>query len=111
MKKILFQSPFILFFMGAAFITTNASAANLPDSVPKGWRMATSSTPDIVMGTDTTIKHGGKASGFIQRAPSPAYGFGNMLQYIAADAYVNKRVRLTAFLKMMRSTRKKLSLL
>lgn len=99
MKNILFRSPFILFFMGAAFISMNTSAGDLPDSVPKGWHRSASSTPDIVMGTDTTIKHSGKASGFIQRAPSPVYGFGNMLQYIAADAYVNKRVRLTAFLK------------
>ena len=99
MKKIIFRSPFILFFMGAAFTTIETRGDSLPDSIPKGWRYYSNNASDIVIGTDTSVRHSGKASGFIQRpfALKPSTGNVTMMQLIAADPYRNKRVRLTFY--------------
>ena len=99
MKKILFRSPFILFFMGAAFTTIETRGNSLRDSIPRGWRTEPNNPQDIVIGIDTTVRHSGKASGFVQRAlalkPSP--GNAVLWQSIAPDPYRNKRVRLTVY--------------
>lgn len=101
MKKILFRSPFILFFMGAVFTTIETRGSNLLDSIPKGWRTGANNPPDIVIGTDTTASHSGKASAFVQRALalkiSP--GSGVLMQSIASDPYRNKRVRLSVYVR------------
>ena len=101
MKKINFQSFFMIFFIGAAIITTAAKGNNLPDTIPKGWRAGLNNAPDIVIGTDTLVKHSGKASGFMQRSLSLKLlpGSANLLQSIAAEPYRNKRVRLSVYLK------------
>ena len=101
MKKILFRSPFILFFMGAAFTTIETRGNNLPDSIPKGWRAGPNNPADIIIGTDRTVRHSGKASGFVQRALSlkPSTGSGVLFQSIAADPYRNKRVRLSVYVR------------
>ena len=85
--------------MGAAFTRIETRGNSLPDSIPKGWRAFTNNAPDIVIGTDTAIRHSGKASGFIQRpfALKPSTGNVTMMQFITADPYRNKRVRLTVY--------------
>lgn len=88
-----------LFFIGAAFFASETRAGNLPDSIPKGWRSDSINSRDVVIGTDTVVKRSGKASGFIRRDPTPSYGTGTIMQTIAADAYRNKRVRLTVYIK------------
>lgn len=77
----------------------NTSAATLPDSIPKGWRYYSDSPPDYVIGTDTSVKHTGNASGFIQRplAINPSTGNVTMMQSIVADPYRNKRVRMKVY--------------
>ena len=99
MKKIHFQSLFMIFFMGAVMITTAARGNNLPDSIPKGWKAPVNKPPDLIIGIDTTVKHSGKASGIIQRplALKPSTGHVIMMQSIVADGFRNKRVRLTVF--------------
>lgn len=88
-----------LFFLGAVIFASETRAGNLPDSIPRGWRAASDNSPDVVIGTDKTIMRTGKASGFVERVPNPVYGAGSILQYIRADPYRNKRVRLTVYIK------------
>ena len=97
-KKNVTQFPFILFFM-AALTTIEASGNNLSDSIPKGWQAGPNNPADIIIGTDTTVRHSGKASGFVQCALALKPSTGNvvMWQSIAPDPYRNKRVRLTAY--------------
>lgn len=85
--------------MGTSFTMIETKACNLPDSVPKGWRAYAYNSPDIVIGTDTIVKHNGKASGFLQIPQSVVLCTGQMIQSIAADPYRKKRVRLTVYLK------------
>lgn len=59
--------------MGSVFIAIETKAAALPDSVPKGWRASVINPPEVDIGTDTMVKHSGKASGFIQHAPTPIF--------------------------------------
>lgn len=99
MKKIFIRSPFILFFMGAVFFTIETRASELQDSIPLGWRKSLSSSADVVIGTDTTVKHGGKTCAFLQRIPNPSYSAGSLLQSIIADPYRNKRVRMSVYVK------------
>lgn len=101
MKKIIFRSPFILFFMGAAFTTIETRGNSLPDSIPKGWRYYSNNATDIVIGTDTSVRYSGKASGFIQRplALKPSTGNVGMLQSIDPGPYRNQRVKLTVYAK------------
>lgn len=99
MQNLYYLKLFSIFCMGTVFNLTITSAANLPDSVPKGWRTGSGNPPDIVIGTDTLIRHSGKSSGFLQRALAltPSTGNVTLMQSIAADAYRNKRVRLTVY--------------
>ncbi len=99
MEKINFQPLFMIFFMGAASITTVAMGNTLPDSIPNGWRAAANKPPDLVIGTDTSVKHTGNASGFLHRpiALKPSTGNAIMWQSINAGPYRNKKVRLTVY--------------
>jgi hypothetical protein len=99
MKNLIFLISFNLFFMGSVFIAIETKAVAVPDSIPKGWRASAINPPEFVIGTDTLVKHSGKASGFIQHAPTPIFARYTMFQSISADAYLNKRIRLTAYLK------------
>ena len=99
MKKIHFQPLTIIFFIGATCITTVARGNNLRDSIPKGWRGTANKPPDLVIGTDTSVKHTGKASGFILRplALKPSTGNSVMWQSIDPGPYRNKKVKLTVY--------------
>lgn len=99
MKNLIIRLPFFFFIMGSTLITIKTSGTNLCDSVPKGWQTRGKILPDVVIGNDTVIKHTGRASGFLYRAPSPTYAQFAILQRVSADAYRNKRVRLTAYAK------------
>lgn len=99
MKYSNFRSLFIILFTGIAFMTTETKAGILFDSIPNGWRTLAFTPPDALVGTDTTVKHSGKASGFLQLPPMSLGRSASMAQGIAADPYRNKRVRLTVYVK------------
>lgn len=67
-------------------------------NLPKGWLLAGSHPEDYGYGTDTEVFVTGHASGFIQALPQPR-GFTSMAQWIKAEAYRGKRVRLSAVIK------------
>ena len=99
MKKKYFQHPFGIFFMCAAIISATARGNNLPDTIHIGWRYYSLGPPDYVIGTDTSVKHGGKASGFIQHpfAQEPSTSIVTLMQLIAAEGFRHKRVKLTVY--------------
>lgn len=69
------------------------------DSIPKGWQTSPNNDPDVEIGTDTLIKHSGKASAFIYRSPSGNGGTGGLTQVIEAIPYLGKRIRLSVYAK------------
>lgn len=99
MNKKHFQSLLMIFIIGAAMITITARGNNLPDSIPKGWQAGARNPPDVIIGTDTSVRHSGKASGFILRplALKPSTGTVVMLQSIDPGPYRNKKVKLTVY--------------
>ena len=76
-----------------------AKEIQLTDSIPKGWRTPPNKDPDVEIGTDTLIKHSGKASAFIYRSPSGSGGTGGLAQVIEAVPYLGKRVRWSVYAK------------
>jgi hypothetical protein len=54
---------------------------------------------DYELGVDSTIRHGGKASGFIKAKADDAKGFATMMQTFKADDYRGKRLRLSGYVK------------
>jgi hypothetical protein len=90
---------FYIFWVTATLNTVETRAAIFSDSIPTGWRGSINNLPEVIMGIDTTVKHSGKASGFVQCRPLIKSGFGSLMQSVAADEYRNKRVRLTVYVK------------
>ncbi len=99
MKKNSFQLIYFVLLCAAILAVVETRAAIFPDSIPKGWRGSIANLPEAAMGIDTTVKHSGKASGFVQCQPLLKSGFGSLMQSVAADDYRNKRVRLTVYVK------------
>jgi WD40 repeat protein len=66
---------------------------------PRGWGTGGGTQADFEMGLDDTVRHSGKASGFVKsKLPEPR-GFGTFSQGFRADGYRTKRMRLSAFIK------------
>ncbi len=76
-----------------------AGEIKLLDSIPRGWQTLPTKDPDVEIGIDTLIKHGGKASAFLYRAESDDAGTAGLAQYIEATPYLGKRVRWSVYAK------------
>lgn len=68
-------------------------------NVPKGWILAGNKPKEYRVNIDRATVHGGKASASMKFAGTDASGFGTLMQYIAADGYRGKRVRLSGYVK------------
>lgn len=64
-----------------------------------GWFIAGSHRDDYLIAVDIQQKHGGKASGMLASKPSQHEGFGTIMQWIRAERYMGKRIRLSAYVK------------
>ena len=65
---------------------------------PKGWYATGSAPNDYEMGVQLGDRSPGDSNAYI-RAVKDSKGFGTMMQTINADAYRNRRVRLSGYLK------------
>lgn len=66
----------------------------------KGWILSGSDPFNYEMGVDREIVHQGKASGYLKsKTVIEAEHFATMMQQFNAGSYLNKRIRLSGFLK------------
>jgi hypothetical protein len=72
------------------------------DSIPAGWIKAGSHPNEYEVGVDTSIHHGGRASGYVKATATDLHGFGTLMQTAGAGDYLGKRVRLSAFVRSER---------
>ena len=93
----------------ASFLLTADEPTRSPKDAPAsaGWSFATegSGIPmgqeagGFATGVDREVAHGGHASVSIRSIAAESKGFRSVTQFIKADTYRGKRVRLTGFLK------------
>ena len=67
--------------------------------LPAGWIKAGSHPAEYQMGVDTTVRHNGKASGFVKATATELHGFGTLMQMAAPGEYTGKRVRFSGYVK------------
>jgi hypothetical protein len=89
------MKPRIVLF-ALALAPTMAFAA---DAIPNGWIKAGSHPAEYEMGVDSSIHHGGRASGYVKAITKDLHGFGTLMQTAGPGQYLGKRVRLSAFVK------------
>jgi hypothetical protein len=65
----------------------------------KSWFLAGSDPQDYELGIDATAVRNGKNSGYLKAKVAEPRGFGTMMQMFQANAYLNKRMRFSAFVK------------
>lgn len=81
-------------------VVTLAAVAAMSAEAPNGWHKAGNQPDAYDVGSDTTVAHSGKRSGFIKSVANVEAGkFGTMMQNIKADDYRGKSVKLSAFMK------------
>lgn len=87
---------FLLLAVGA--LAHGSRSPGAPDP-PKGWYRVGTDPQNYEVSVDTTVKHGGKASGRIKFSGDKAEGFGALGQTFKADDYRGKRVRMSAWIR------------
>jgi hypothetical protein len=80
-------------------LTLAPSMAMAGDNLPSGWIKAGSQPAEYEVGVDSSIRHGGRASGYVKAITKDLHGFGTLMQTTGPGQYLGKRVRLSAFVK------------
>ncbi len=65
----------------------------------RGWILGGDDASDYAIVADTSTKHTGHVSGSLRAVASRPRGFGTLMQSFKQDAYLGKRLRLSAFIK------------
>ncbi|MBU6299670.1 MAG: hypothetical protein KJS68_15640 [Alphaproteobacteria bacterium] len=99
------SSTLCTIILAAALSISPAFAADAARSPPKGWIIAGSTPQQYVFGTEKCAN--GKCA-FIKAKTDTPSGFGTLMQEIAADNYLGKRLRLSAMLKTANASRAQL---
>ncbi|MFF2019607.1 helix-turn-helix transcriptional regulator [Paenibacillus sp. NPDC058177] len=69
------------------------------DKALQGWTVTGQNSDSYKVSVDQSEVHTGKASALLQSAHSAATGFVTLMQMFSAQAYLGKRLKLTAFVK------------
>ena len=69
------------------------------DTEIKSWFMAGDHPQDYEQGIDTDIVFNNKKSAYLRSKGQEAEGFGTLMQTFKADAYLNKRLRFSAYVR------------
>jgi len=85
----------LVLFVGLLFVAGIAPRQGRAE-YPRGWF---GGGKDYELSRDTTVKHGGTASGAIRSAAGAEAGFGTFTQGVQAEKYRAKRVRLAGWIK------------
>ena len=89
--------PSMLVVIVAAVAVHGVSRAG--PGLPDGWTRAGSTPADFDMGTDHSVAHAGKSSGYLRSKVAKPAGFGTLMQMCKAEEFQGKRVRLSAWIK------------
>jgi hypothetical protein len=73
-----------------------AQAPAAAQHAPEGWLLAGSKPASYRTGVDAQMVHEGLPSAYLVSAVPEPDGFGTLMQYISADNYAGKRIRLRA---------------
>jgi hypothetical protein len=69
------------------------------NQLPQGWFKGGGNPADYETGVDSSVRHAGKASGFVKATAADPKTFATLMQIFRADDYRGKRLRLTGYLK------------
>ena len=83
----------VAIFAGLAVHDASGAGLGLPD----GWIRAGSAPANFDMGTDQSVVHAGKTSGYLKSKAAKPAGFGTLMQMCKADQFLGKRVRMSAW--------------
>lgn len=97
LRAVLPGSVIILVAILISVANHDVSGAN--PGVPDGWMRSGSAPADFDMGTDQTIVHAGKASGYLRSKVAKPAGFGTLMQLCKGGQFLGKRVRMSAWVK------------
>lgn len=94
-KSLLLAAALVVAVLSVTF------AVEPPDdpTLPKGWFRAGSKPKEYEMMLDKQTVYSGKASLMLKFKGSDTSGFGTVLQNLAPDRYVGKRIRLSGYIK------------
>lgn len=87
-----------LLIVTAGLITAFIIANNNPE-LPEGWYAAGSNPTEYEMGIDNSVFQNGRSGAFIKSKNSQGNEFGTLMQSISAENYLDKRLKLTGFIK------------
>src|SRR5262245_7774323 len=99
MEGVTMRFPVAFALLLVALLLLGNRAGAVDGQLPQGWRAAGSDPGDYDMVLDTSVRHGGKASGLIKSKADDAKGFATMMQMFRADEYRGKRLRLSGYVK------------
>ncbi|RPI66204.1 MAG: hypothetical protein EHM47_17210 [Ignavibacteriales bacterium] len=92
MKKLFIALPVIILFIAGFLVQDNTK-------LPKGWFAAGSNPSEYEVGIDNSLFQDGKSSAYIKSKKPKTNEFGTLMQYIDAGNYVEKRLRLSGYIK------------
>jgi hypothetical protein len=89
--------------MALAALHTAAPPSLAADGeMPIGWQKTGSHPGEYDMGLDASVRHDGRASGFIRSNTADVHGYGALGQVADASPYRGKRLRLSGQLKTLK---------
>src|SRR5438445_118025 len=88
-------------FIGACSATksTEPSVLNLHPGIPTGWAIVGTNSPTYSVGTDNNTVHGGVAALAVAGTDTSQLRFSGVGQFIRADDYRGKRIRMRAWVR------------
>jgi len=89
---------FVVLSLVVLVVTTILLAQN-NSKLPKGWFSAGSKPTEYEMGLDKSVFQNGSSSAFLKSKEPKNNEFGTLMQYINAENYIGKRLRLTGYVK------------
>ncbi len=92
------KKPTVLLLAAASVISIYLFANN-NTTLPDGWFAAGSKPAEYEMGADNSIYQSGKSGAFIKSKNPGTNDFGTLMQSISAENYLDKRLRLSGFIK------------
>jgi len=108
MTKVDFKKSVIAVTIGLAMIscgsgdgqsTKNETKVETQSSKIEGWFLAGNKPKSYKVGLDKSVYKTGGSSAFLESVDKTIEGFGTLMQTCLADEYLDKRVKMTAFIK------------
>ena len=93
MKKL------IIALLSTVLIAATILLVEANSRLPKGWFTAGNKPIEYEFGIDNSVFQNGKSSAFIKSKIPKENEFGTLMQYISAENYFGKRLRLSGYIK------------